>query len=42
MSRDNVQKKKELPYMEIAHYIDQIREHHVTVTKKESLIGSKV
>ena len=42
MSRYNVQKKKKPPYREIAQDIDQIRKHHVTVTKKESLIGSKL
>ena len=37
MPLDNVQKRKESLFMEIAPEIDHIRKHHVTMTEKKRL-----
>ena len=42
LSRDNYQKRKESPYLEISRHNVQIRKHHITLTKKEAYISNKL
>ena len=41
-SRDNVQKKKESPYMELSPGSSHIRKHHMTMTRKETYRSNNV